>query len=120
MTMHPTILLLEDEPLILIDLEFAAEDRGCNVLAATDIAKAMVHIQNSQRIDVAVLDVDLGGGTTCEPIAHKLDDMGVPYLLHSGNLNRKDETVQELGVRHIPKPADSSFVIEAALDTIDN
>ncbi len=112
------ILLLEDEPLILLDLEIAAEDCGCEVFAATSVANALKFIDKAKRIDVAVLDVNLGDGQTCRPIAQQLDRLGVPYLLHSGDLNRKDEVVHELGVRHIPKPASSRYVIDAALASI--
>lgn len=111
------ILLLEDEPLILMDLEFAAEDRGCQVYCATSVAAAMSHLEKSQ-IDVAVLDVTLKGTETCVPVAEELDRRGIPYLLHSGDLNRADETVRNLGVKHLPKPADSDVVIDAALDIL--
>lgn len=108
------ILLLEDEPLILMDLEFAVEDKGCIAYCATDVAEALAHLNSAPRIDVAVLDVTLRDGETCVPVAEELDRRGIPYLLHSGDLNRKDELVRELGVQHIPKPADSSFVIASA------
>ena len=114
-----TILILEDEPLILMDLEFAAEDRNCQVLCATTVKEAMTHIESDARIDVAVLDVSLKDGETCLPVAGRLDELEVPYLLHSGDLNRRNETVRQLGVRHIPKPADSHFVIETAMGYLD-
>lgn len=108
------ILLLEDEPLILMDLEFAAEDKGCQVYCATSVAAALNHLENS-KIDVAILDVTLKGTENCVPVAKELDQRGIPYLLHSGDLNRADETVRNLGVKHLPKPADSDVVIETAL-----
>lgn len=108
------ILLLEDEPLILMDLEFAAEDQGCQAYCATSVAAALTHLEKSQ-IDVAILDVTLKGTENCVPVAEELDRRGIPYLLHSGDLNRADETVRNLGVKHLPKPADSDVVIETAL-----
>ena len=39
------ILLLDDEPLILMDLEFAAEDQDCQPLTATNVREAMEHIE---------------------------------------------------------------------------
>lgn len=112
------ILLLEDEPLILMDLEYAAEDRGCRGHCATSIAQALRIIEGPVSIDVAVLDVTLRDGETCVPVAKELDRCGVPYLLHSGDLNRHNETVRRLGVRHIPKPADAGFVIGTALSYV--
>ncbi|RIV84690.1 response regulator [Aurantiacibacter zhengii] len=109
-----SILLLEDEPLILMDLEFAAEDQGCRAFCASGVDAAMRHL-NDNRIDVAVLDVTLKGQENCVPVAKELDRRGIPYLLHSGDLNRADETVRNLGAKHLPKPADSDVVIETAL-----
>ena len=109
-----SILLLEDEPLILMDLEFAAEDKGCRAYCASGIEAAMKHLQDAD-IDVAVLDVTLKGRENCVPVAEELDRRGIPYLLHSGDLNRADETVRNLGAKHLPKPADSDVVIETAL-----
>lgn len=111
-----TILLLEDEPLILMDLEFAAEDLGCEVLCAIDVGQALDYLKASKRVSVAVLDVTLKNGETCVSVARELDRLGIPYLLHSGDLNRQNETVRELGVRHIPKPADAQLVIRTATE----
>ncbi|MFB0613357.1 response regulator [Aurantiacibacter poecillastricola] len=113
-----SILLLEDEPLILMDLEFAAEDRECSALCAADVATAMKHIEG-ERVDVAILDVTLKGKETCVPVAQELDKRGIPYILHSGDLNRADETVRNLGAQHLPKPADSDVVIGAAMDLLE-
>ena len=116
-----TILLLDDEPLILMDLEFAAEDRDCHALCATSVAEALAFIDASaEDIDVAVLDVTLKQDETCVPVAQRLDELGIPYLLHSGDLNRRNELVSELGVRHIPKPADSHFVIDTAMGYLES
>ena len=113
------ILLLEDEPLILMDLEFAVEDAGCEALAATTAKRALAFIAQNEDIDVAVLDVTLQNGMTCLPVAEELERLGIPYLLHSGDLNRHDETVRKLGARHIPKPADANFVIRQAVELSD-
>ena len=56
--MASVILLLEDEPLILMDLEFAAQDLGCEVLLAATPQEAFEHIKtHGARLNVAVLDV---------------------------------------------------------------
>ncbi len=113
-----SILLLDDEPLILMDLEFAAEDHDCTPCCATDVKSALAVLENDD-IDVAVLDVSLKGKEDCVPVAKELDRRGIPYLLHSGNLNRADETVRNLDAKHLSKPADSHKVIETALGLLD-
>ncbi len=111
-----TILLLEDEPLILMDMEFAAEDRGCEVLTATNCDTAQRHIQrHGAGIDLAILDVSLGEGLTCFPVAHELDRLKIPYILHSGDLDRHNERIRELDAELIAKPASADKVIAAAI-----
>lgn len=111
------ILLLEDEPLILMDLEFAAEDQDCSAFCASNVAKALSYLEQ-QDIDVAILDVTLKGQENCVPVAEELDRRGIPYLLHSGDLNRAEERVRKLDAIHLPKPADSEHVIETALNLL--
>lgn len=116
MTKTYTILLLEDEPLILMDLEFAAEDLGCNVLSTTTCEDA-ISLMRQERIaiDVAVLDVSLGGGQTCFPLAQELDRRGIPYILHSGDLDRHNERIRQLQAKLVAKPAAPEMVIAAAI-----
>lgn len=110
------ILILDDEPLILMDLEFAAEDRGCRYFTAANASKALQLIEdNAEEIDVAILDVTLGPGKTCQPVANALAERGIPYLLHTGDLDRHDELVRELQAQLVAKPAQSHEVIDAAL-----
>lgn len=110
-----TILLLEDEPVILMDLEFAAEDRGCVALVAANVEASLRLIAESDRIDVGVLDVSLGHDTNCLPVARELERLGIPYILHSGDLDRQEETVRKLGAPLIAKPTVSEKVIAAAI-----
>ena len=108
------ILLVDDEPLILMDLEFAAQDAGCDYRSARGVDQALDQCAEHD-ISVAVLDVNLGAGTNCVPIAKALDDKGIPYLLHSGDLDRQDETVRSLDAELIPKPAAADQVIQRAI-----
>ena len=110
-----TILLVEDEPLILMDLEFAAEDEGCETICATCCREAMRALDGPDHISAAVLDVSLKGGETCAAVAHELERRGIPYLLHSGDLDRHDEAVRKLAAPLFPKPANAHEVIAAAV-----
>ena len=109
------ILLLEDEPLILMDLEFAATDLGCTVHTAHS-CKAAMELLAASRFDVAILDVSLGGKTTCLPVAQRLEELGTPYLLHTGDLDRHDEHVRKLEAKLIAKPAAAGKVVAAAIE----
>lgn len=114
MTASLTILLVEDEPLILLDLEFAVEDSGNVFCSAAGVAQALGLIA-ACKIDVAVLDVNLGPGESCVPVAEELARRGLPFILHSGDLDRRDEIIRSLGARVVAKPAASDRVIAEAL-----
>lgn len=121
--MHPSsgepcrVLVLDDEPLILLDLEFAVEDAGCKPLTALDLVEALSIVRN-HAISAAILDVSLGQGQTCEQVARALADMGVPYVLHTGDLDRMDEAVRSLGGTLVPKPTPASVVVARALEPL--
>ncbi|MCX7284177.1 MAG: response regulator [Novosphingobium sp.] len=111
------VLVLDDEPLILLDLEFALEDAGCEPLTALDLVEALA-IVHSNAISAAILDVSLGQGQTCEQVARQLADMGVPYVLHTGDLDRMDEGVRKLGGTLVPKPTPAAVVVARALEPL--
>lgn len=109
-----TILLVDDEPLVLMDLEIAAEDVGCDYLSARRLVEALA-LAESASFSTAVLDVNLGGGDTCLPVAAILRQRGIPFILHSGDLDRQDELVRTLGATLVAKPASAREVIARAI-----
>jgi CheY-like chemotaxis protein len=109
------ILLLEDEPIILMDLSFAAEDFGVEPLCAATAEEALAILEAAKTVVTAVLDVTLPGGQTSAPVARELERRSIPYLLYSGDLNRADELVNAFNAQHIAKPASADTVIAAAL-----
>ena len=109
------ILMLEDEPLILMDLEFAAEDMGAKAFCASNVADAMAILDGTEPIHTAVLDVTLKDGETCVPVARALEQRRIPYLLHSGDLDRQNETVRALAAELVAKPASADRVIALAM-----
>ena len=48
-------------------------------------------------------------------MAEELDRIGIPFILHSGDLDRHDEQVRELDAELIAKPAPADKVIAAAI-----
>jgi len=114
--METRLLLLEDEPLILMDLEYAACDRGFSPVSAHSCEEALALIEeHAETLKVAILDVSLGGGATCLPVARELERRSIPFILHSGDLDRQEETVRELSAELIAKPVPAEKVISAAI-----
>ncbi|HEX6959502.1 MAG TPA: response regulator [Ferrovibrio sp.] len=79
------ILILEDEPLVTMLLEGMMEDFGCKVLGPfLQLAPALEFARaHHQDIDVAILDVNLGGERSFA-MADLLFEVGVPFVFASG------------------------------------
>ena len=113
----PRVLVLEDEPIILMDLSFAVEGAGAKPVPARSAVEALSAIDDGVP-DVAVLDVNLGRGKTCKEVAERLRALGVPFVLHSGDLHRQGELIATLGAKVVPKPTPSPQVVQKALELI--
>ena len=80
-----TILVVEDETLIAMELEDILEDLGHRVAAvAGSNARAQAAIErHGAEIDAVLLDANLGGESAL-PVAHGLKEAGIPFVITSG------------------------------------
>ena len=78
------VLLVEDESLVAILLEDMLTDLGCEVVEIASRLETGLAAAETVDCDVAVLDVNLGGGVLSFPIAEKLRMRGIPYLFATG------------------------------------
>lgn len=78
----PTILVLEDEPFIALDMEQILQDAGFRVEARTSCADAISWL-TSHTPSVAVLDFQLRDGN-CTDIALILQDRDIPIVFCTG------------------------------------
>ena len=108
------ILLVEDEVIIAMDLTMGLEGAGATVTHARTQAKG-ISFANEIGIDAAILDVNLGNGATCKPIAEALRRRGVPFLLHTGDLQASGELVDLIDAPVAQKPMSSAQLIEMLL-----
>ena len=77
-----TVLVVEDEFLILLDLEHVLTSAGATITIATSLAEAVDAAERSY--DAAVLDVRLPDGDVY-PAAKMLLEREVPLVFHSGH-----------------------------------
>lgn len=77
------VLLVEDESLVAMLAEEILVDAGYQVLLAMQLEQAIAAVR-SDRFDVVVLDVNLGGGETSFPLAKVLVGSGTPFVFASG------------------------------------
>ena len=79
-----SILIVEDEPLIAMMLEDFLESLGHQVVATVDCIADAVPKIDSGGFDVAILDVHLRGGDIAWPLADRLVERGIPFVLATG------------------------------------
>lgn len=96
------ILVVEDDPLICLDLESSLSDLGAMVAAATNVAAAL-QIVAATALDFAVLDFELGLETS-EPIAQAAQQRQIPFLYLSGYSEQDQRFDRWRGVDVLVKP----------------
>ena len=78
MSLHGrNVLVLEDEPIILLNVSRALERGGATVRRARNVAKALVGLAEGG-IDAAILDVNMGQGETCRAVAEGCRNRSIP------------------------------------------
>jgi CheY-like chemotaxis protein len=77
------ILLVEDEAIIALAIEDMLVELGCHVVGPALSLGAARTLADNERLDGAVLDINLGGHTT-EEIARTLKSRGIPFCFSTG------------------------------------
>jgi two-component system, response regulator PdtaR len=88
----PTILVVEDEPLISLALCVYLRDSGFKTLEARDAAEAVEILVAENSVDLVFSDVRLGTGMDGFRLAQWIRNArpGVPVVLTSGGFNKTD------------------------------
>jgi CheY-like chemotaxis protein len=79
-----SILVVEDEALVCLDLKRRLQDAGATVLAASHLAKAL-DLAETPHLSAGVLDFDLGNADT-SAVCWRLVDRRIPFVSHSGRV----------------------------------
>jgi DNA-binding response OmpR family regulator len=77
------IFVVEDEFLISLLLETALEDEHCTIIGPFDRIPAALEAARRENVDLALLDVNVGGEKVY-PVAEFFAERGIPFLLLSG------------------------------------
>jgi DNA-binding response OmpR family regulator len=101
------ILVIEDEPLIALDLSASLQDAGAQVVQAANVAGALLAI-DAHQCSAAVLDFWLGPETG-RAVARRLKEKRIPFLYYSGRA--LDDLTTGSGAPVISKPAGSREIV---------
>jgi CheY-like chemotaxis protein len=111
------ILLVEDDPLIRLDLEASLAEFGAIVTAAANVGAALTALAAS-KLDFAVLDFELGAETS-EPIAEAARTRGVPFLYLSGHSEHDERFSRWRGTRVLAKPLTTARIARGIQDVLE-
>jgi CheY-like chemotaxis protein len=76
-----SILIVEDEPLIALDVHETLGEAGASLLAATTLAEALDMLTYAH-VTAAVLDMNLGG-PDCAAMCTELHCRSIPFLFYT-------------------------------------
>lgn len=109
------LLVVEDEPLVALDLRQSLEGAGAYVFAATQLSHAL-QLAGHPDITAAVLDYRLADGD-CTPICTLLSDRGIPFVFYTGYDDPRQIWPE---AAHVQKPADASKIVNAVAGALAN
>lgn len=104
------VLILEDDPIIALDLCAIVEAEGHEVVSVCEsLAEARTHL--SEPFDFALLDVDLADGKSFD-VASVLADRSIPFAFVSAS-ERSDLPLHLRGASFIAKPYEEAAILRS-------
>jgi len=112
---HPSlagrsILIVEDEPLIALEVHSAFSAAGARISSASD-AKEALRIINLPDLSAAVVDINLKDGD-CSRVCQRLSERGIPFVFYTGDA-RPDILLKWRDVPVLTKLADKERIVQA-------
>ena len=108
-----SILVVEDEPLIAMDIALAFEQSGAQLTTTNTLRHAML-LAEHDGLSAAILDHALGDGDSSR-LCVRLKERGIPFITYSG-YETLDGPCQ--GAPHVRKPATHGMLVTAMEDLI--
>lgn len=81
--MTARIIIIEDEPLVALEIEQAVAEAGCRVAATAYTLDQAFAVIEAEPCDGVIVDANLSGDSA-EPFVERLKARGIPYILVSG------------------------------------
>lgn len=118
-TDRPTVLVVEDEFIIALDLSETVKDLGYRLEGPyADKENAFVAIDRDMP-DCAILDVQTADGEVY-PLADALTEAGVSIIFHSGHVAPADVKERYPQARACAKPCRPDQLVEMLRDAVDD
>jgi len=104
-----SILIVEDEPWIALEIHAAFYAAGASVASASDTQEALRMI-NTPGLSAAVVDISLGRGD-CSAVCERLSRNGIPLVFYTGDA-RPDILLRWPSAPVLTKLADKERIVE--------
>lgn len=105
-----TLMIVEDETLVAMNLRDELEDAGYHVLDLTDRHAEALEVARACKPDLALVNIRLAGRDDGIELAEHLKEMGIPVLLISGQTSRA-RSAQTVAIASLPKPYDAADMV---------
>ena len=103
-----SILVVEDQPLIAMDISQAFEATGAGVTTTNTLKHALILVEHDG-LSGAILDHALGDGDSSQ-LCERLTDRDIPFMIYSGYAHVGGACKDAL---HIQKPATHETLVSA-------
>jgi DNA-binding NtrC family response regulator len=107
-----TILIVDDEAIIALDLAMMVEDRGAVVMGPAGSVRQAEELVEREAVDGAILDVDLRDHDVF-PLADRLAAQRTPFVFHTGRSDRATLRARYGDVPIVDKPGSEAHLISA-------
>ena len=109
------ILIVEDEPLIAFDTEYALTDAGFEVVATVDNVSAAVEVIEKEKLDLLLVDLGLTDGGSGVEVAAAARRNSMHVLFVTG---RCPKGAESLGIGCLEKPFTHKD-LKAAIEAVE-
>ncbi|OYY72013.1 MAG: hypothetical protein B7Y47_04825 [Sphingomonas sp. 28-63-12] len=107
-----TLMIVEDDALVAMDLNDALEDAGYKMLDLTDRQEAALNVAKAEKPHLALVNISLAGNDDGIELSEHLKAMGIPVLLISGQASRAS-SAKSVAIGSMPKPYSSAAMVAA-------
>jgi DNA-binding response OmpR family regulator len=108
------VLIVEDEPVIALDLASIFQDAGAEVIGPARTLREADALCSDERMAIAVLDVRLGEDTI-NSVAAKLASRGVALVFHTAHGTMNSLLAEWPQSQVLSKPASPEVLVKALL-----
>jgi DNA-binding response OmpR family regulator len=104
-----SILVVEDEPLIALDISMAFEHAGAHLTTTNTVRHAKVLVEHDG-LSAAILDHALSDGQ-CTNLCDRLNERDIPFLMYTGMEKVTEGPCKD--APHLAKPASHATLLDA-------